>query len=121
MKRILIITSLMLLAGCSTIAEYWPTPHDPALAQGWTRVQQQILQVKCDDREDFSQWMPLRETAQNLRIYAEFRADNQVKTVQGLEESINKAYDTKNLTVCNHNLKLAQTRLDILKKVWGTR
>jgi hypothetical protein len=121
MKRILTIASLMMLTGCSTLAEYWPTPHDPALAQGWTRVQQQMLQVKCDDREDFSQWIPLRETAQNLRIYAEFRSDNQVKTVQGLEESINKAYDTKNLTVCNHNLKLAQTRLNILKKVWGTR
>lgn len=121
MKRLLAILSLTTLMGCSTIAEYWPTPHDPALAQGWTTVQQNLLRVKCDDKSDISGWLALTDSTQHLRIYAEFRSDNQVKTAQGLDDGVRKAYDTKNATVCNHNLKLAQTRLDILKKVWGTR
>lgn len=121
MKRLLAILSLTTLMGCSTIAEYWPTPHDPALAQGWTSVQQLIQRVDCKKKDEFDSWMELRDRTQHLRLYAEFRSDNQVKTVQGLDDGVRKAYDTKNVTVCNHNLKLAQTRLDILKKVWGTR
>lgn len=113
-----ILPMILLLAGCSTLADYWPTPHDPALAQGWVQVRMEIERVNCDDR---SNWQSLLRNAEFVSTYADFRSDNQRRTAAGLLENLTKAQQASNPRVCVHNLNLAKTRLDILKTAWSGR
>lgn len=105
---------LVLLAGCSLL----PTPHDSALASGWVQTSQELQRVNCEDR---SNWQPLMRQAEFLRGYAEFRSDNQVKSAQGVYDNIVKAQAAVNQRVCEHNLKLARSRLDVLRTAWSGR
>lgn len=105
---------ILLLTGCSLL----PTPHDPALASAWVNTSQELSRVNCEDRGN---WQPLIRQAEFLRGYAEFRSDNQVKSAQGILDNITKAQTASNLRVCEFNLKLARTRLDVLKTAWSGR
>lgn len=105
---------ILLLAGCGLM----PTPHDPALASAWVNTSQELSRVNCEDR---SNWQALMRQAEFLRGYAEFRSDNQVKSAQGILDNIVKAQTAGNLRVCEHNLKLARNRLDVLKTAWSGR
>lgn len=105
---------ILLLAGCSLL----PTPHDPALVTAWVNTSQELSRVNCADR---SNWTALQRSAEFLRDYAEFRADNQVKSAVGIQENIAKAATAGNDRVCEINLKLARNRLDVLKTAWSGR
>ena len=104
----------ILLTGCSLL----PTPHDPALVTAWVQTSQDLQRVNCADR---TSWSELQRSAEFLRGYAEFRADNQVKTAMGVQENIAKAHTATNQRVCEHNLTLARNRLDVLKSAWSGR
>ena len=105
---------ILLLAGCSLL----PTPHDPALVSAWVNTSQELSRINCEDR---SNWQTLTRHVEFLRVYAEFRNDNQVKATQGLQDNITKAQAAGNPRVCEHNLKLARSRLDVLKTAWSGR
>ncbi len=105
---------IILLAGCSLL----PTPHDSALASSWVNASQELQRVNCEDRTN---WQSLVRHAEFLRGYAEFRSDNQVKSAQGLHDNIVKAQAAGNPRVCEHNLKLARSRLDVLRTAWSGR
>ena len=118
MKIIFALSLVLALSGCATVKNLWPTPHDPALAQGWVQVSLELQRVKCADRTD---WSELIRSTEYVRAYADFRTDNQRQTAAGLQDNVRKAHAASNQRVCEHNLSLAKTRLEVLKTAWSGR
>ena len=53
LKLINIVVLVGLLNGCSvitTVADFWPTPHDPALAKGYVDTKLGVDSLSCSDK-----------------------------------------------------------------------
>ena len=111
MKKLLILS--LLLTGCSFIM---PVPHDPAEAKGLVDVKYNLENTTCSDRN----WKPLMDSAHWFTLYAQFKEDPQVKTVEAFEESLDKARVGSD-AYCVATLKLAKTRLQVLESAMKGR
>ena len=116
--KILINTVLLsvLLTGCSL----WPRAHDPALAQSFVTVKQDLQEIDCTDTQTTG-WNAIVKDANWLREYTEFRNDPQKESAAGLVADLTRARGASSAKVCGHWLELSKKRLDVLNKAWSGR
>ena len=117
MKRILLILSVLVLQGCSTVAALWPKPHDPVMFDNLVSVKLAVDKLNCDDKN----WTDAENKIQHLKVYAELRKDPQAKSIAQLEEAIQKAKASNNKMFCDGVVKINKTRIDTTVDAWRGR
>jgi len=118
--RALILISVLLLAGCSTVdkvKEMWPRAHDPVMVSTYTDLEKQLEVVSCKSKESFD---PAMLKADWLNRYAEFRNDPQRISTKAILENLEKAKKAPEL-VCDRWVTLSKTRMKIIKESWSGR
>lgn len=120
MKRLLVLSVLVALAGCSTVKEYWPRSHDPALMSSWVNVDLKLEKLNCENKDENAFDNTIADALWMGR-YALARQDPQQTNANAIADNVTKAKNTKNLTVCKRWIELARERQDILRKSWGSR
>lgn len=118
MKTINTLALVLLLTGCG-LAKYWPTPHDPALAQGYVSVKVSLDNVSCEDKA--INWKLALHNTKWLREYANFRSDVQAESADAVDVNLEKAYNTESIKACQIWLNLSRSRLLVLNKAWSGR
>lgn len=117
MKRLLTVTALITLSGCSTIASLWPRDHDPVMFDRAISIQIQMNKVNCSNKE----WGNLIDNIHHLKVYTEVRKDPQATNIAQLEEATLKAYNSKNEKFCESILNLNKTRIQVIEDAWRGR
>ena len=118
---------LLLLSGCQTIqnvSSLLPRDHDPTLAGAFIETKIEINTLKCETKDhplEYTLWTAARTSSNYLREYASFRKDPQQESADAVNTNLKKAHEAEKLSVCNHWLKLAKIRLQVLEKAWGSR
>jgi len=83
MKKLLVLLSITLLAGCSTVSnlqKYWPRPHDPIMFGYLVSADIEINKVDCEK----SNWSNVIAYTEHLTKYTEWRNDPQKDNIKGL-------------------------------------
>lgn len=120
MKNIIILTSMLVLTGCSTIdtvKKYWPRDHDSALVSKYVDLEVQLTKVNCETKEGFKQAL---EDADWLNRYSEFRNDPQKDTTKAIIDNLQKA-STGSDTACKRWVNLTNINMKVIKKSWEGR
>ena len=113
MKRLILVLAVA-LSGCAII---FPKPHDPVMFDRIVSIQVKLSQTNCSNKE----WTSLLEQVHHLKVYTELRDDPQSSSITQLEESLLKAYNSKNDKFCESILKLQQTRISVVEDAWKGR
>jgi hypothetical protein len=111
------------LSGCFSLSML-PRDHDPVLAGAYIDTRLEINNLKCEAKDDsFVQisWQSALYHSKFLKEYTIFRNDPQVETASGISVNLQKALDAKNEKMCNHWLKLTQSRMSALETAWKGR
>jgi hypothetical protein len=111
------------LSGCLSLSML-PRDHDPVLAGAYIDTRLEINNLKCEAKDDsFVQisWQSALYHSKFLKEYTTFRNDPQVETASGISVNLQKALDAKNEKMCNHWLKLTQSRMSALETAWKGR
>jgi hypothetical protein len=119
MKKVILISLLLTLSGCSTIQKYWPRPHDPVAFHQLVHVDISIEGIDCE-RPDWSLSMHMTQV---LAKNAEWRNDPQAENLKGLYNHTIKMSRTESLnkTFCELGKKTAQQRINAVKSAWAGR
>jgi hypothetical protein len=118
--RALILISVLLLSGCSTVdkvKEMWPRAHDSVMVSTYIDLEKQLEVVSCKSKESID---PAILKADWLNRYAEFRNDPQRISTKAILENLEKAKKAPEL-VCDRWVSLSKTRMKIIKESWSGR
>ena len=118
--RALILISVLLLSGCSTVdkvREMWPRAHDPVMVSTYIDLEKQLEVVSCKSKESID---PAMLKADWLNRYAEFRGDPQRISTKAILENLEKAKKAPEL-VCDRWVSLSKTRMKTIKESWSGR
>lgn len=119
MKRLLLIASIILLTGCSTIKKYWPRAHDPVLVEHWVTVSIAISNVDCAASP--TGWAETVLPAQRLWMLADFRGDPQTENLHGLMEHTKRMSKGGSKMFCEIGKNTANQRLNAARSAWEGR
>jgi hypothetical protein len=117
MKKIILISMLVVLTGCSTIKEYWPRSHDPAMFNNLVATDLAIENINCDQPD----WSKAKESAAQVARYAEWRGDPQRENLKGLLAHTERMSRGGSKTFCELGKKTAKQRIDATKSAWEGR
>lgn len=123
MRALVILTLMMSLSGCLSLSLF-PRDHDPVLAGAYVNTRLEINNLKCDARgESFVQisWASALYHSKFMKEYTAFRKDPQTENAEGISANLQKALDAKNEKMCNHWIKLTQSRMSALEEAWRGR
>jgi hypothetical protein len=115
MKKLIVVLAVILTAGCSVI---FPKPHDPVMFDQIVYIQTDLTKASCLEPKN---WDNLLDRVNHLKIYTHFRDDPQSQAIASLQESLLKAYNSKNATFCESLLKLNRTRVEVTLDAWKGR
>ena len=73
--------------------------------------------LSCDDKN----WTDAETKINHLKVYTELRKDTQAKSIEQLQDAINKAKASNNKTFCESILKLNKTSIDVVVDAWKGR
>ena len=116
MKSLLVVFSIILLTGCSTIKKYWPRAHDPVLVEHWVTVSIAVDDVDC--AADQRGWDRVVLPAQRLWMLADFREDPQSENLHGLLEHTKKMSKGGSKMFCEIGKNTAKQRLQAARSAW---
>jgi hypothetical protein len=114
MKRIILVLAIA-LSGCAVI---FPKPHDPVMFGQAIDVKVGLSKISCEDK---SNWQPVLDKVETLKVYSAERGDPQSDSFGKLEEALKKAKDSKSSTFCESIVKLNKTRVDVTIDAWKGR
>ena len=120
MKKIILITAVLILSGCSTVdkvKEMWPRPHDPVLVGNYIDLERYLENISCKSKESIE---PAIYKADWLNRYAQFRKEPQRVSTKAILENLEKAKKAPEL-VCERWVTLSKTRMKIIKETWSGR
>jgi len=116
MKKILVISSVILLSACSTFVA--PRSHDPVMFGYIVDVKVGLSKISCDDKKV---WQPLFDRIETLKTYSASRGDPQADSIAKLEEALNKAKTSENRAFCESAVRISKTRTDVVIDAWKGR
>ena len=73
--------------------------------------------VNCSNKD----WGDLLDRVHHLKVYSELRDEPQAQAIAQLQESLLKAYNSKNEKFCDSILKLNKTRIEVVQDAWKGR
>jgi hypothetical protein len=114
MKKLILILAVA-LSGCAVI---FPKPHDPVMFGQAIDVKVGLSKINCEDK---SNWQPLLDKVETLKVYSDERDDPQSDAFGKMEEALKKAKDSKSNTFCESIVKLNRTRVDVAIDAWKGR
>lgn len=120
MKKLLLLSSFLIISGCSTIdsvKKYWPRDHDPALFDKLVQVDVEIRHIDCE-KPDWSQ--VLRKT-EELSTYSEWRDDPQKENMKGLFDHVQRMNQGGSKVFCELGKKTSHKRIEAAKSAWRGR
>lgn len=110
----LLLAAVLVLSGCAVI---FPKPHDPVMFDQIVGIQISVSKVNCSDKE----WGNLLDQVHHLKVYTELRGDPQAPAIGQMEESLLKAYNSKNVKFCDSLVALNKTRIAVVEEAWKGR
>jgi hypothetical protein len=116
-KSSVVITTAILLSGCSTIQKYWPRAHDPVMLSQLVALGQDIDAVDCKK----PYWHRVLRGAEHLDRYVALRQDPQQENIHALNLHVQKMSENANPTFCELGKKTAKRRIDTAGGIWGSR
>jgi hypothetical protein len=119
MKKLILLSILVALTGCSTIKKYWPRAHDPVLVNEWVTTYMSIEAVDCSASP--TGWKETVLPAQHLYLLADFRSDPQNENLKGLWDHTKRMSQGGSKMFCEIGKKTAFQRLDAAKTAWEGR
>ena len=125
MKKIIKILALIsissvLLSGCTAIAiaqKYWPRKHDPVMFDRLVDLSLQVESIDCDKPD----WIFVKQSAEHLSRYAQWRSDPQLENLKGLEAHTKRMEKGGSKMFCELGKKTALQRIDATKSAWEGR
>jgi hypothetical protein len=114
MKKLILILAVA-LSGCAVI---FPKPHDPVMFGQAIDVKVGLSKISCEDK---SNWQPVLDKVETLKVYSAERGDPQSDSFGKMEEALKKAKDSKSNTFCESIVKLNRTRVDVTIDAWKGR
>jgi hypothetical protein len=117
MKKIILVSALIGLTGCSTIQKYWPRDHDPVAFQQLVNIDIAVEQINCEHPD----WALAVQTTQQLAKNAEWREDPQAENLKGLHQHVVKMSGNSNKTFCEFGKQTAQQRINAVRSAWAGR
>jgi len=117
MKRLIVAASIVALAGCSTIKQYWPKSHDPAMFNQLVEIDIAIEKQRCDDPA----WHLVSSKAEQLARYAEWRSDPQAENLKGLLAHTTRMEQGGSKTFCEIGKRTARQRVQAVRTAWEGR
>ena len=117
MKKVLLVLSVMVLTGCSTIKEYWPRAHDPAMFDNLVRIDVAIEQINCEKPD----WSVAMAESKQLARYTEWRQDPQRENIKGLAAHTERMSKGGSKTFCELGKKTAGQRIQAARSAWEGR
>ena len=115
--KLLLLSSILVLSGCSTIKEYWPRDHDSSMFKQLVVVKTQIDDVDCEKPD----WSKAMTESRILALYTEWRGDPQRTNIKGLYEHTMKMNKGGSKVFCELGKKTANGRIDAARKAWEGR
>ena len=117
MNKLLIILSLVLLSGCTTIQKYWPKPHDPVLLNYLVITDNELRKVDCTS----ANWSKVISQTELMVVYVNWRQDPQQENIVGLHNHAIKMSHGGSKIFCEIGKKTAEQRIEAAKSAWGGR
>jgi len=114
MKKLILILAVA-LSGCAVI---FPKPHDPVMFGQAIDVKVGLSKINCEDK---SNWQPVLDKVETLKVYSAERGDPQSDAFEKMEEALKKAKDSKSIVFCESIVKLNRTRVDVTLDAWKGR
>jgi hypothetical protein len=114
MKKLILILAVA-LSGCAVI---FPKPHDPVMFSQAIDVKVGLSKISCEDK---SNWQPVLDKVETLKVYSAERGDPQSDAFGKMEEALKKAKDSKSALFCESIVKLNRTRADVAIDAWKGR
>jgi len=114
MKKLILILAVA-LSGCAVI---FPKPHDPVMFGQAIDVKVGLSKINCEDK---SNWQPVLDKVETLKVYSFERGDPQSDAFGKMEEALKKAKDSKSALFCESIVKLNRTRADVAIDAWKGR
>ena len=117
MKKTILIASILLLSGCSTISKFWPRDHDPVMFN-----QLVSLDINIDKQDCLKpNWVAIKQDAEQLARYTELRNDPQSTNIRKLQQHIVKLSESKNEVFCKLGKDVAKQRINAVSTAWKGR
>jgi len=117
MKQLALAVAVVCLTGCSTIKEYWPRAHDPALFAQLVTTDIAVKHVDCERPN----WTPAHAAAEQLAQHAEWRNDPQTTNLKGLLAHTERMGRGGSKMFCELGKKTAAQRIEAAKSAWQGR
>ena len=120
MKKLIILASVLVLSGCSTIQDikkYWPKPHDPVMFNQLVAADIAIAHQNCESPT----WASVAPITEQLAKYSEWRNDPQATNLKGLHLHVERMNKGGSKTFCEIGKKTAKQRIDAAKSAWEGR
>lgn len=114
MKKLLLVLAVA-LSGCAVI---FPEPHDPVMFGQAIDIKVALSKISCEDK---SNWQPVLDKVETLKVYSKERGDPQSDGFVKMEEALKKAKDSKSNLFCESIVKLNRTRVDVAIDAWKGR
>jgi hypothetical protein len=114
MKKLLILSTVVFLTGCSTIdtvKKYWPRSHDPVMFNNLVATDIAIDHQNCESPT----WEKVLPITEQLSRYAEWRGDPQAENLKGLHNHIDKMSKGGSKVFCEIGKKAAKQRVQAAK------
>lgn len=117
MKQVLVILSVVLLTGCSTIKDYWPRTHDPEMFGALVDTDIAVERVNCDAPD----WSKAVDLSTRLARFSEWRSDPQTANLKGLQAHTERMSHGGSKMFCELGKKTAAQRIQAAKSAWEGR
>jgi hypothetical protein len=117
MKKLILIASLVVLSGCSTIKEYWPRPHDPEMFGMLVDTDIAVERIDCEKAD----WTQAVDLSTKLARYTDWRGDPQVTNLKGLQAHTERMSKGGSKMFCELGKKTAKQRIEAAKSAWEGR
>ena len=117
---IVAITISVILSGCTAIAvvqKYWPKKHDPVMFDRLVSLSLQVESIDCEKPD----WLFVRQSAEHLSRYAQWRGDPQLENLKGLEAHTKRMEKGGSKMFCELGKKTSLQRIDAAKSAWEGR
>jgi hypothetical protein len=122
MRGIILLATVMALAGCSTIdrvRQMWPRAHDPVLVDRWVSANISVTAVDC--AQSPTGWLNTVQPTEHLAQLAEFRNDPQAQNMRGLAKHSQRMSEGGSKMFCELGKKTAEQRLAAARSAWEGR
>ena len=117
MNKVLIVLSIVLLSGCTTIEKYWPRPHDPVMFNYLVITDNELRKVDCTS----ANWSKVVAQTELMVVYVNWRSDPQQENIVGLHKHVIKMSSGGSKTFCEIGKRTAEQRIEAAKSAWRGR